>query len=219
MINDKTSKLAVEFYEKLGSDGMASLTNAERDEAMLKFVLKFLKKSDSILDLACGYGRISFPLLSLRYNVSGIDISPNLINDAKKMAKEENVNVDFKVGDMRELPYSSESFDKVICLWSSFNHLLTEEDQLKAVNEIYRTLKNGGLAIIELPNGESKWAKKNIKLHGRIVPDEINSLKLNNYIHDRQTLREVCKKSNFKRYEVSFANIGGRRRIVVFCWK
>ena len=84
MINDKTAKLAIEFYKKLGSKGMASLTNTKRDNAILKFILKFIKKEDSILDLACGYGRITFPLAKKGYNIAGIDISENLIKDAKE---------------------------------------------------------------------------------------------------------------------------------------
>ncbi len=238
MINDETANLAIEFYKKLGSDGMASLTNKERDDAILNFILKFIKKEDSILDLACGYGRITFRLKTLGYDVSGIDLSENLIKDAKEKAKELNLEINFEEGDMRNLPYSSEKFDKIICLWSSFNHLLDEEDQIKAINEIYRVLKNKGIAIIDLPNGETKWAKDNIEKRRvvlckynqqsynknnqaseRIVPDIINNLEVKNYLHDRSTLREICEKSNFKKYKVSFANIGSRRRIIVLLLK
>lgn len=219
MINDDTSKLAIEFYKKLGSKGMASLTNNERDNAMLNFILKFLKKEDSILDLACGYGRITFALINLGYCVMGIDISSNLIKDAKKKAKKLGLKSNFEVGDMRYLPYPSENFDKVICLWSSFNHLLNEKDQIRAINEIYRVLKKKGVAIIDLPNGETKWAKDNIKKYGRIVPDIVNGLEVKNYLHDRQSLKDICEKSYFKDYKVGFVNIGGRKRVIVLLIK
>jgi ubiquinone/menaquinone biosynthesis C-methylase UbiE len=238
MIKNNTAKFAIEFYKKLGSEGMSSLTTKERDEAMLRFILKFLKKKDTILDLACGYGRITFALKNLGYEVRGVDISPNLIRDARKRGKELGHRVDFKVGDMRKLPYPSESFDKIICLWSSFNHLLNEEDQIGAINEIYRTLKRGGVAIIDMPNGETKWAKDNInkqskivlckynnhsyknkiKTQMRIVPDIINGLEVKNYLHDRLTLKRICNKSHFRKYKIGFANIS-RRRIIVLLIK
>jgi len=178
-----------------------------------------VKIEDSILDLACGYGRITFLLAEKGYNIVGIDLSKNLIKDAKEKCKKLGLEIDFRVGDMRELPYPSKSFDKVICLWSSFNHILTEIDQIKTINEIYRVLKEKGIAIIELPNGETKWAKKNIKIYGRIVPDVINGLEVKNYLHDRNTLKKICKKSHFKKYKVSFVNIGGRKRIIVLLLK
>ena len=46
MTKDKTYRLAVDFYKKLGAKGMASLTNNKKDKAILKFILPFLKKTD-----------------------------------------------------------------------------------------------------------------------------------------------------------------------------
>lgn len=219
MKSDISSKLAIGFYKKLGADGMASLTNEERDKDMLDFISKFLKKDDLILDLACGYGRITFLLYKQGYNVIGVDISKDLIKEANKKAKKDNLKIRFETGDMREIPYTSEKFDKVICLWSSFNHLLSKDDQLKSINEMYRVLKDEGLAIIDLPNGETKWAREKIKKHGRIVPDIINGLEVKNYLHDRQSLREVCKESNFRNYEINIVKIGKRKRIIALLKK
>ncbi|MCX8158760.1 MAG: hypothetical protein N3D20_00470, partial [Candidatus Pacearchaeota archaeon] len=91
--------------------------------------------------------------------------------------------------------------------------------QINTINEIYRVLKQKGIAIMELPNGETKWAKENIRKYGRIVPNIINGLKVNNYLHDRESLKKICKKSLFKNYKVHFVNIGGRKRIVVLLIK
>jgi len=219
MKNDKTAKLAIEFYKKLGRKGVMALTNIEKDKATLRFILPFLKKSDKILDLACGYGRVTFMLAKIGFYIEGIDISSNLIKEARQEAKKLRYNIDFKIGDMRKLPYKDESFDKVLCLWSSFNHLLTENDHLMAINEIYRILRFNGASVIDVPNGESKWAKKKIKEYGRIVPDKIFDNLVINYIYDRETLTRLIKKSKFKRYTVKFSNIGGRKRIIVLLKK
>jgi len=219
MKNDKTAKLAIEFYKKLGWKGIMALTNKEKDRDTLRFILPFLKKSDKILDMACGYGRVTFMLKKMGFYIEGIDISSNLIKEARKEAKKLKYNINFKIGDMRKLPYKNESFDKVLCLWSSFNHLLTENDQLMAINEIYRTLRFNGASVIDLPNGESKWAKKKIKEYGRIVPDRIFDNLVINYIYDRETLTRLIKKSKFKNYIIKFSNIGSRKRIIVLLKK
>ncbi|MEM2479082.1 MAG: class I SAM-dependent methyltransferase [Candidatus Pacearchaeota archaeon] len=216
---DKTAKLAIDFYRKLGPEGMASLTDKRKDKALLKYIIKFLKKSDKVLDLACGYGRITIPLAKKGYRIEGLDISPNLIKEAKKRAKKLRLKLKFKIADMRALPYKDNSFDKILCLWSSFNHLLTFKDQLRAINEIYRVLREKGVCIIELPNLESKWARVNVKKYGRRPPFFINGLKVINYVHDRSTLNKLAKKSKFKKYKIKFANIAGRRRTIFILGK
>ncbi len=213
MVQDKTQILVTEFYKKLGTLGMTSLTNEKRDIGSIKFVLPFFKKSDRILDLACGYGRITFPLAKKGFNIFGIDISPNLIKYARINNNRQNLKIDFKIGDMRNLSYENNSFDKIICLWSSFNHILEEKDQILVLNEIYRILSLGGIVLMDLPNGESKWAKEQIRKYGRLVPDVINDIKIINYLHDRETLKNLGEKTKFKQI-VKFLNIAGRRRII-----
>lgn len=209
-----TASETINFYKKLGIRKLLSLTNKKRDKETLNYILPYLKKRDKILDLCCGYGRISILLAKKGYKIEGIDISPNLIKFAKKKAEKEHLKIKFRKGDMRKLPYKNESFDKILCLWSSFNHLLTKEDQLNALKEAYRCLRKNGKYIMDLPNGESVWGKEQIKKYGRIVPDVIKSVKLINYIHDRKTLKDLAKELKFKNYIIKFANIGERKRIV-----
>ncbi|MEM2713862.1 MAG: methyltransferase domain-containing protein [Candidatus Pacearchaeota archaeon] len=210
---------AITFYKMLGIKNFLSLTNKKRDKAMMKYILSYITKKDKILDLCCGYGRITIPLAKKGYKVEGIDICPFLIKFAREVAKKKKLRIKFRIGDMRKLPYKDYSFDKIICLWSSFNHLLTEEDQIIALKEIYRCLKKNGKFIMDLPNGESKWAKENIKKYGRIVPDVIKGVKLFNYIHDKKTLNYLAEKLQFKNYVIKFANIGGKKRIVFILTK
>ncbi len=200
----------------MGAKGMESLTNKERDKTMLNFIFKFLKKEDSILDLACGYGRITIPLAEMGFNIKGIDLVPSLIKEAKRRAKKEKVNIDFKIGDMRSLPYPDESFNKVLCLWSSFNHLLNKRSQIKALQEIHRVLKNKGVCLIDLPDFENKWSKEQIKKFGRIVPYTLNEFKVFDYVHDRGTLNEVIRLSGFSNYKIKPMYFGNRKRIILF---
>ena len=75
-----------------------------------------------------------------------MDLSDELLQEAKIQAENANVSINFRTGNMLDLRnyYPPKSFTKVICLWLSFNHLLTELDQVTCLNEIYYVLQPGG---------------------------------------------------------------------------
>ena len=138
-------------YEELGVEGLASRTTPERDAAVVKAVEELLEGRESVLDLCCGYGRISLPLRRAGKVVRALDISPNLIEAGKAKAAEEELSIDWAIGSMTDLPYKSDSFDAVICLWTAFHELFAEDEQMSTIWEISRVLRPGGLAIIEGP--------------------------------------------------------------------
>lgn len=120
---------------------------------------------------------------------------------------------------MRKLPYENEYFDKVICLWSSFNHLLTQKEQVSCLNEVYRILKIKGKFIVELPNAGTKEAKKIISEKGkgensRIVTDKIAETDVTNYWHDKNTLTRISEESKFKKFKTKITKIGDRERLI-----
>ena len=151
----KSEHVSNNFYKNLGVKGLAKQVSPERNRD-IEFIQKFCKKSDKILDLACGYGRVTLPMAKAGFDITGIDLAPNLIKQARLQAKKQKLTIDFDVGSMINLPYPEKSFDKVICLWSSFNHLLTQKDQINTLNEISRILKPKGIAFIEMLNGKSE---------------------------------------------------------------
>lgn len=82
----------------------------------------------------------------------GIDITPSFIDDARKNALKNKINIDFRVGDMRSIPYADGMFQNVICMWNAFSEIAVPEDQEKCLFEIYRVLAVGGGAILENRN-------------------------------------------------------------------
>ena len=143
---------AQEFYKKLGTSGLHKRVDQKHQNAYLRFLKKNLPPQGHILDCACGYGRLSIPLSYLGYQVRGIDISPDLIDEAKKRAEScQGTSVAFDLGDMRKLPYDDQSFDAVICMWSSFNELISRHDQDQALHEMMRVIKPGGTILIDVP--------------------------------------------------------------------
>jgi len=99
-----------------------------------------------VLDLACGFGRHSIALLAAGLDVSGIDLSADLLADAP-----DSLAGRLARADIRHLPFADASFDAVVNLFSSFGYF-AEEDDGAVLDEIARVLRPGGRAILDLMN-------------------------------------------------------------------
>jgi SAM-dependent methyltransferase len=104
-----------------------------------------VKRGMDILELGCGTGYFTKELAKTEANITAIDISPDLLNDAKKAT--DRPNVTFNVEDACNMSFHADTFDKVI--GSSVLHHL---DMDKATGEIYRVLKPGGEICFTEPN-------------------------------------------------------------------
>ena len=125
-----------------------------------------LPKGSRILDLACGYGRLSIELASRGYDVLGLDYSKELLEVGRSQAKEKNIKVEFAQGDMRTMQYSNE-FHGVVCWANSFGYFSDDEND-KVLHLISRSLKRHGKLLLDLHNKDSvirnhlgrKWLRK-----------------------------------------------------------
>ncbi|MBN1505487.1 MAG: methyltransferase domain-containing protein [Sedimentisphaerales bacterium] len=114
-----------------------------------------LELDQRILDLCCGQGPDSLELVRRGFlNVEGLDRSHYLVQRARAQAKKEGLNVKFKEGDARKLPYASDSFDVVMILGNSFGYFETAEDDMRVLKEVLRVLKPWGKMLIDVADGE-----------------------------------------------------------------
>ena len=128
------------------------ITNKEAD--FFSGILK-LSQKDKILDLCCGQGRHSLELSRRGFqNVEGLDRSHYLIQKAKTQAKKDRLNVKFKEGDARKLPYPADTFDVVLILGNSFGYFETIQDDKRVLEEIYRVIKPWGRILIDVADGD-----------------------------------------------------------------
>ncbi|MEW6608543.1 MAG: methyltransferase domain-containing protein [bacterium] len=118
-----------------------------------------LSPEDRILDLCCGQGRHTFELASRGItDIDALDRSYYLIQKAKTQAKKEGLNIRFKEGDARKIPFSPDTFDVVVILGNSFGYFETIQDDLQVLKEIFRVLKPWGRILIDVADG--KYLKK-----------------------------------------------------------
>lgn len=109
-------------------------------------MLSDFKKNGKIIDIGCGTGEMLEVLKKHKFLTYGLDYSFKMLHEISK----ETVDQRFPLinCDIEKFPFSNESFDGVICA-GVIEYL--NEDQ-KALREISRILKPGGLAIITLSN-------------------------------------------------------------------
>jgi ubiquinone/menaquinone biosynthesis C-methylase UbiE len=127
-------------YEKWAEtyDGLPNLL-IEIEEPVVKPLLKSLSNGIT-LDAGCGTGRYSSYLQSIGHKVTGVDLSKEMLLQAKGR----NNNVNYIQGDLTKLPLESGSFDLVICSLA-----LTHFQRLgQVVSELSRVVRKGGTVII-----------------------------------------------------------------------
>jgi SAM-dependent methyltransferase/uncharacterized protein YbaR (Trm112 family) len=104
----------------------------------------------SLLDLGCGWGRWCVAARHLGYRAIGIDSSLEAIRAAYRVSRQLGVDACFVVGDVRFLPFPDGLFD-VVFSYSVLQHF-SKTDARSAVAEASRTLKPGGLALVQMAN-------------------------------------------------------------------
>ena len=143
-----------DFYDLIYSEGFDS-----------DFYLKEAKKcKGKVLELGCGTGRIAIKLAKEGIDVTGLDVSGNMLELLKKNAEEEGVKVKTHLGDMRNFKIN-DKFGLAIFPYRSFLHLLTEDDREKTLKNIYKHLQKGGKATIHIYNPSEDELKRTGGLH------------------------------------------------------
>jgi D-alanine-D-alanine ligase len=147
------------MYLKTDADVVEDHQITKTEVDLFKEVLG-IKQGDALLDLACGQGRHLIELDSRGdYKLYGLDRSRYLIQRAKSISKKKGISISFKEGDVRKLPYPTDTFDFVTNLGNSFGYFETLDDDTKILKEIFRILKPGGVLLMDIADG--RFLRKN----------------------------------------------------------
>jgi len=141
-------------YLKTDADVVDDHRITRREVDLFSEILS-LSQKDRVLDLCCGQGRHLIELAKRGFqDIEGLDRSHYLIQKAKTQAKKEGLNIKFREGDARKLPYLSDTMDVVMILANSFGYFETLQDDLRVLREVFRVLKPWGRLLIDVTDGE-----------------------------------------------------------------
>jgi len=113
-------------------------------QTITSLLLKYLPKEGRILEAGCGLGRWLIYLSKKGYNIEGIELN----KDAVKRITAFDKNLQVTAGNVLKMPYEDSSFNAIISL-GVIEHF--EEGPQKALKEMYRVLKPGGILFVAVP--------------------------------------------------------------------
>jgi len=112
-----------------------------------------IKPGAKVLDLCCGVGRHSIALARRGFKVTGVDVTPHYLREARHKAKKAKLNIEFIKDDMRRF-YRRNTYDVVINLFGSFGYFENQRDDYRVAKNAYSSLRKNGTFIIELMGKE-----------------------------------------------------------------
>ena len=123
------------------------------ESALVRDMLKPMP-GEKILDAGCGTGVFTRELVQAKACVTGLELSwPMLLRAKEKIHSSLFLNV---VGDMSDLPFAANTFDKVM----SITAIEFIKDARQAVAELFRVTKPAGTIVVATLNSKSPWAQR-----------------------------------------------------------
>jgi len=101
-----------------------------------------------VLDIGCGAGRHLLHLARRGYQMSGVDVHPEMIAYVQEQAREARLSLTATVGDLRHLSLDG-PFDAALCFMDTFRFLLTNEEIVAHLRTVARVLVPGGLYLTD----------------------------------------------------------------------
>jgi len=192
------------LYDSIADDYAKSIASKRWVEEYIKFV-KLLRPESKILDIGCAAGRDSAVMRREGFRVIGVDFSVKLLQIARK----EYPQIDFRLVDMRFLPFEKETFDAIYA--NAVFHHLKKEDMETTLQEWNRVLKNGGILYLATKTGEG------LKKNRDILSKKERSFTLLKF----SSLENILVKSGFEKIE-AYIKKSTSKKIdwnVVYCRK
>lgn len=103
----------------------------------------------SVLDVCCGTGRMSRLLAAEGFSVAGVDLSADMILEAKRRAAEEGLDIRYEVSDAAEFSLGT-TFDAALSFFDSLNYITQPERLRQAFERVAEHLVPGGWFLFDL---------------------------------------------------------------------
>jgi ubiquinone/menaquinone biosynthesis C-methylase UbiE len=159
-----------------------------------------------VLDLGAGTGTLSIMIKQTQpeSQVVGLDGDPKVLTIAREKASRSVADIDFELGNAAALPYSDQSFDRVLS--TLVMSLLNREQKILAIRDSYRVLKGGGeLHIADFSQPHTWWGRVVAPRMRRFEPiaDNLDGL-----------LPAIFRSAGFTTQAMRFATIFGTLNLV-----
>ncbi len=163
-VRDSYDGVAADYVEHVTGE----LEQKPFDRAYLDRLATVLEGQGPVAELGCGPGHVGRYLHDRGVEVSGLDLSPGMIEEARTL----NPGLQFVVGDMLDLPYAEGSLAGVVAFYSIIHFDSAQLDQ--SIREFRRVLRPGGLAAVAFHVGDETIHRK--EWWGHEVPFDFHLL-------------------------------------------
>lgn len=172
LILDQFTRQAIPFTE----------LPAHSEDASNRLVIETagITTNDTVLDLACGPGLITCEIAAIARHVTGIDLTPAMIEQAeKRQASKRLANMEWHVGDVTILPFGDASFSSVVTRYS-FHHLL---DPKTVLGEMVRVCQPGGkVTVVDMFTSSTEQADALNQVERLRDPSHVRALGANELV-------------------------------------
>ncbi len=151
--------------------------------------------SNNILDVACGTGKSTEPLINTGLKITGIDHDQQMIDEAEEQAKFKSLDIDYVVSDVEHLPFPDRYFD-VITVGTAFHFFMNEV----AIAQIKRVLKPKGLLFVYWTLSIKDTPQKD-SIPGSIF-QKYNWIKVPAELRDLENVSNFFKKSGLQNLSI-----------------
>ncbi|MGD7045695.1 class I SAM-dependent DNA methyltransferase [Jeotgalibacillus proteolyticus] len=178
----------------------------------LPFLLKWASKTKgTILDIACGTGRLTIPLAQKGYRLAGVDIHRRMLKEAKRKSEGEDLNIDWIEQDCTKLHVNVRSH-LIYSVGNSFQHFLTNEAQDGLLSSINEHLETDGIFIFgtRFPSAE-ELLQPSAEEYWRTYTDDDWKVDLSTISH-YDALNQIQHYTTIRRYKNSHGEIAEEKR-------
>ena len=134
------------IYDELMQDAPYEQWN----DYLLTIISRHGNGGNKLLDLGCGTGELSLRMAWNQFEVTGVDLSEEMLSVAQSKALENKKEILFLQQDMRSISGFQNPFDVIMICCDSLNYLSSEEDVKDTMQAAYQQLKENGLLIFDV---------------------------------------------------------------------
>ncbi|MFX1534863.1 MAG: class I SAM-dependent DNA methyltransferase [Promethearchaeota archaeon] len=142
MKTNESFEYLAKYYDLIYND-----KDYKNEVTFIEDIFKNTHKPKKILELGCGTGNYTQILLERGYEITGVDISENMLEIAK-----EKCTCNFIRGSIRDISIN-DRFDACIAMFAVMGYITENSDIVKVLNNIRRHLKPNGLFVFDVWNG------------------------------------------------------------------